>query len=162
MSENTNIEKVNGLWFYGLAGSGKTYASKFISQEIARAFVIDGDVVRKHVSVDLGYSDEDRKIQVSRIFGIGNIALENGMFPIMSSVTMTNNLLKSCQNMSIAVIRVDRPFEQVRAVRDLYNGQINVVGVDVSLQELNTLTFLNDGTENFSRELMGYVKGITA
>ena len=64
--------------------------------------------------------------------------------------------------MSIAVIRVDRPFEQVRAVRDLYNGQINVVGVDVSLQELNTLTFLNDGTENFSRELMGYVKGITA
>ena len=153
---------MNGLWFYGLAGSGKTYASEFLSQRIARAFLIDGDAVRNNVSVDLGYSEDDRKIQISRILGIGHIALRNGMFPIMSSVTMTNDLLKSCQNLSISVIRIDRPFEHVKAVRDLYNGQKNVVGVDQSLQELDTLALLNDGTENFDRELMGYANGITA
>jgi len=162
MSENTILEKVNGLWFYGLAGSGKTYASEFLSQRIARAFLIDGDAVRNNVSVDLGYSEDDRKIQISRILGIGRIALRNGMFPIMSSVTMTNDLLKSCQKLSISVIRINRPFEQVKALRALYDGQKNVVGVDMSLQELDTLTFVNDGTENFNRELMGYAKGITA
>lgn len=162
MSENTMLEKVNGLWFYGLAGSGKTYASDFVSQRIVRAFVIDGDMVRKHVSVDLGYSEAERNIQISRILGIGHIALENGMFPIMSSVTMTNDLLKSCQNLSISVIRIDRPFEHVKAVRDLYDGQKNVVGVDQSLQELDTLALMNDGTENFVGELMGYAKSITA
>lgn len=162
MSENTILEKVNGLWFYGLAGSGKTYASEFVSQRIVSAFVIDGDAVRKYVSVDLGYSAEDRNIQISRIFGIGHIALENGMFPIMSSVTMTNDLLKLCQNLAISVIRIDRPFEQVKAVRTLYDGQENVVGLDMSLQELDSLTFVNDGTENFNRELMSYAKGITA
>ena len=153
---------MNGLWFYGLAGSGKTYASEFLSQRIARAFLIDGDAVRNNVSVDLGYSEDDRKIQISRILGIGHIALRNGMFPIMSSVTMTNDLLKSCQKLSISVIRINRPFEQVKALRTLYDGQKNVVGVDMSLQELDTLTFVNDGTENFNRELMGYAKGITA
>ena len=162
MSENTILEKVNGLWFYGLAGSGKTYASEFLSQRIARAFLIDGDAVRNNVSGDLGYSEDDRKIQISRILGIGHIALRNGMFPIMSSVTMTNDLLKSCQKLSISVIRINRPFEQVKALRTLYDGQKNVVGVDMRLQELDTLTFVNDGTENFNRELMGYAKSITA
>jgi adenylylsulfate kinase-like enzyme len=162
MSENTILEKVNGLWFYGLAGSGKTYASKFVSQRIMRPFIVDGDAVRKHVSIDLGYSQAERNIQTLRIFGIGYIALENGMFPIMSSVTMTNDLLKSCQNLSISVVRIDRPFEHVKAVRDLYDGQKNVVGVDQSLQKLNTLALVNDGTENFDRELVGYATGITA
>jgi hypothetical protein len=60
------------------------------------------------------------------------------------------------------VIRIDRPFEHVKAVRDLYDGQKNVVGVDQRLQKLDTLALMNDGTENFIRELMGYVKGITA
>tara|TARA_B110001452_G_C15199703_1_gene416408 strand:+ start:258 stop:746 length:489 start_codon:yes stop_codon:yes gene_type:complete len=162
MFEDKTLKKISGLWFYGLAGSGKTYASEFVSQRILRAFVIDGDAVRKHVSVDLGYSEEERNIQILRILGIGHIALRNGMFPIMSSVTMTNDLLKSCQKLSISVIRIDRPFEQVKALRTLYDGQKNVVGVDMSLQELDTLTFVNDGTENFNRELMGYAKGITA
>ena len=162
MFEDKTLKKISGLWFYGLAGSGKTYASEFVSQRILRAFVIDGDAVRKHVSVDLGYSEEERNIQILRILGIGHIALRNGMFPIMSSVTMTNDLLKSCQKLSISVIRIDRPFEQVKALRTLYDGQKNVVGVDMSLQELDTLTFVNDGTENFNRELLGYAKGITA
>ena len=162
MYEDKTLRKVGGLWFYGLAGSGKTYASEFVSQRIVRAFVIDGDVVRKYVSVDLGYSEEERNVQISRILGIGNIALKNGMFPIMSSVTMTKDLLKSCQDLSISVIRIDRPFDQVKTVRALYNGHKNVVGVDQSLQKLDTLTFVNDGTLNFNRELIDYAKGITA
>jgi len=153
---------VAGIWFYGLAGSGKTYASQFLSNRIPHSFVVDGDVVRRHVSVDLGYSEDDRKIQISRIFGIGNIVLENGMFPIMSSVTMTNGLLCACIDQMISVVRIERPFEQLKKVRNLYDGQKNVVGVNLVLPDLNTVSLVNDGTPKFDEALIDYAKSITA
>ena len=47
-----------------------------MSQRILRPFIVDGDAVRKHVSVDLGYSEVERNIQILRIFGIGHIAFD--------------------------------------------------------------------------------------
>ena len=60
--------KKKGIWFYGLSGSGKTYASKLILKENKNSFLIDGDDVRKFLSQDLNYSLQDRKIQIRRIF----------------------------------------------------------------------------------------------
>ena len=58
--------KTNGIWLYGLAGSGKTFASKCLMQTIQKGFIIDGDDVREFISTDLDYTVDDRKIQLKR------------------------------------------------------------------------------------------------
>ena len=60
-------------------------------------------MVRKFVSTDLTHTSPIVK-QIGRIFGIGKIAIENRMFPIMSSVSMSNDLVLKCE-MKIAVIK---------------------------------------------------------
>ena len=160
MSKKILPKTIKGLWFYGLAGSGKTFASSHVCLLIDRSFVIDGDVVRKFVSKDLAYSAADRATQTARIFGIGKIAIVNQMFPIMSSVSMSDDLVLKCANDRIAVIQIKRPFEQLQKVRDLYREAKNVVGVDLPLADLNTPTLENDGTCNFESILVDYVKSI--
>ena len=159
MSEQILPKITKGLWFYGLAGSGKTFASSHVCSLIDHSFVIDGDMVRKFVSTDLTYC-RDRKKQILRIFGIGKIAIENQMFPIMSSVSMSHDLVLKCANEKILVIQIKRPFEQLRKVRNLYVEEKNVVGVDLPLANLNTSTLENDGTCNFELMLIDYVKSV--
>jgi adenylylsulfate kinase len=52
------------LWFTGLSGSGKTTISKQVEQELkARKClveILDGDVVRTHLSKGLSFSKQDR------------------------------------------------------------------------------------------------------
>ncbi len=160
MSATHSPKKNVGVWFYGLSGCGKTYASNFFSKNVDKPFLIDGDLVRKHVSPDLGYSEPERKIQIGRIFGIGAIAIENGMFPIISSVTMTGHLLEKCIATNISVIRIERPIDQMKSVRSLYFEQKNVVGVDLKLPDLDVFSIRNNGTEDFERELYEYAKYI--
>ena len=161
MSKKSLPKAAKGLWFYGLAGSGKTFASLLVRSLIDNSFVIDGDMVRKFVSTDLTYCVADRTKQIGRIFGIGKIAIENEMFPIMSSVTMSDDLMLKCANEKIAVIHIKRPFEQLQKVRDLYREEKNVVGVDLPLADLNTPTLENDGTSSFELMLVDYVKSVT-
>ena len=65
--------KLKGIWFYGLAGCGKSFASKCIKNLINKSIIIDGDDVRKNISFDLGYDLKSRKIQIRRLLGIGKI-----------------------------------------------------------------------------------------
>lgn len=147
-----------GLWLYGLAGSGKTYASIFLSPIISNSFLIDGDLVRELISTDLSYSAEDRSKQILRLFGIGKIAITNKKFPLISSVSMNANILKKCAIEEIAVVQIKRPMEQLKTVRHLYSGGKNVVGVDLPVADLNSKTLENDGTKNFEAVLIDYVK----
>jgi adenylylsulfate kinase len=59
------------LWFTGLSGAGKTTVSQGVELELkkrcCRVEVLDGDVVRTHLSQGLGFSKEDRDINVHRI-----------------------------------------------------------------------------------------------
>ena len=59
-----NNKRVKGLWFFGMSGSGKTYLSKILKNKIKNSVLVDGDVVRKYVSFDLGYSLKDREHQI--------------------------------------------------------------------------------------------------
>tara|TARA_Y100000991_G_C21745438_1_gene252339 strand:- start:4 stop:492 length:489 start_codon:yes stop_codon:yes gene_type:complete len=162
MTEIIIPKSLRGLWFYGLAGSGKTFASMFLRSFIARSFVIDGDVVRRFVSADLAYAADDRVKQINRIFGIGMIAIENSMFPIMSSVSMNEDLISKCSEEKIEVIQIERPLNQLKTVRNLYDGENNVVGVDLPLAKLETLNIANSGTSNFETLLTDYVKSISS
>ena len=71
------------LWFTGLSGAGKSATTQVLTElllEYGReATVLDGDVVRTHLSKGLGFSKEDRDTNIIRIgFVAGEIARHGG------------------------------------------------------------------------------------
>ena len=147
------IKRRRGIWFYGLSGSGKSFASAICKEFIPNAFVLDGDDVRKHVSTDLSYSEIDRKVQTNRILGISKIVIQNKMFPIISTVTMQSDLLGECNKLQIEVVLLNRPMDQIHQVREIYKNRSNVVGKDIVLEKFDTRTLANDGTDKFEKQL---------
>jgi sulfate adenylyltransferase len=71
------------IWFTGLSGSGKsTIANALMPMLLERgrqATMLDGDVVRTHLSKGLGFSKDDRDTNILRIgFVAGEIARHSG------------------------------------------------------------------------------------
>ncbi len=79
------------LWFTGLSGAGKTTISKIIAQELrARGMkveVLDGDVVRENLSKGLGFSKEDRDINIRRIGWVCEVLTRNGVVAIAAAIS---------------------------------------------------------------------------
>ena len=160
MDSNPNLKKqnMNGIWFFGLAGSGKTLASKVCAKFVDNAFIIDGDEVRKFISFDLGYSLKDRHIQISRMHGLAQIAKINCQFPIVSTVMMTDEIFQKCVHGGIAVVQIERPMDQLCGVRKIYDTGSNVVGQSIQQIQLNTVKIFNNGDNKFEKELEEFVK----
>jgi adenylyl-sulfate kinase len=59
------------LWFTGLSAAGKTTVGSLVASELESrgrtVDVLDGDVVRTHLSQGLGFSKEDRDTNIARI-----------------------------------------------------------------------------------------------
>lgn len=71
------------LWFTGLSGCGKSTIASALTPMLMehgrQATVLDGDVVRTHLSKGLGFSKDDRDTNILRIgFVAGEIARHNG------------------------------------------------------------------------------------
>ena len=143
-----------GIWFYGLSGSGKTFASKYIEKKISKSFVIDGDVVRKTLSTDLGYSLKSRMIQIRRVFSISEICILNKFFPIISTVFMDKHIVQRCKRKKILVIKINRNnFEKIINSHKTYKNKKNVVGKDINFKKFKTDNIINSGDKNFCKNL---------
>jgi adenylylsulfate kinase-like enzyme len=153
-------KRVAGIWFYGLAGSGKTHASNLLAKKISQPYVIDGDAVRTLISFDLGYTLIERCTQIKRILGISKLTIQNEFFPIASSVFMTQQILNECRLNSIEVIEISRSRDQLHSNRKIYENNKNVVGKDIIQSELETTKMFNDGSDKFEREVLNYVEQI--
>src|ERR671926_75481 len=74
------------VWFTGLSGSGKTTARRLI--EIGRKVeVLDGDIVRTHLSKGLGFSKEDRDENIRRIGFVCELLSRNGVIAIAAAIS---------------------------------------------------------------------------
>lgn len=72
------------IWFTGLSGSGKTTTAEILTSLLMehgrQVTVLDGDVVRTHLSKGLGFSKEGRDTNILRIgFVASEIARHNGI-----------------------------------------------------------------------------------
>ncbi len=140
----------SGIWFYGLAGSGKTFASTVIADKLENAFVIDGDEVRRHISFDLGYDKSERLIQLQRVFGLAELVIKNNLYPVISTVSMSAKILECCNGLGLQVVQIVRPFDQLILHRpSLYANSENVVGKQIVQEKLNTKIIHNDGSIDF-------------
>ncbi len=143
-----------GIWFYGLSGSGKTYASKYLRTKIKSSFLIDGDDVRKTLSIDLDYSLKSRKIQIGRLFSIAELCLINKFFPIVSSVYINENIIEKCKKKKILPINIQREnFGTIIRNHKTYKNKKNVVGIDIHIKNYKTKKISNPGNKKFCKNL---------
>jgi adenylyl-sulfate kinase len=79
------------LWFTGLSGAGKSTISAIIERALrgagARVEVLDGDVVRTHLSKGLGFSKEDRDTNVRRIGFVAELLSRHGAIAIVAAIS---------------------------------------------------------------------------
>ena len=142
-----NLKKYKGIWFFGFSGSGKTYISKILKNRIKSSVVIDGDNVRKLISYDLGYSKQDRKIQINRVFGISKLIIESGKFPIISTVYMNKKVNDLCiKNKILSLMVIRKNFFKIKKNYKIYNHKSNVVGKDIFFDNFKKLKLINDNT----------------
>lgn len=85
------MQKGFTLWFTGLPCSGKTTVSELVAQYIRNrgrnVEILDGDVVRTHLSKGLGFSKEDRDINIRRIGFVCQLLTRNGVATISAAVS---------------------------------------------------------------------------
>lgn len=79
------------LWFTGLSGAGKSTLSHAVAEELASRGVayelLDGDVVRTNLSQGLGFSKEDRDINVRRIGFVARLLARNRVVAIVAAIS---------------------------------------------------------------------------
>ena len=79
------------LWFTGLSGSGKTTVSQLVVEQLRsrgiKIEVLDGDVVRTNLSKGLGFSKEDRDLNILRIGFVANLLTRNGVATICCPIS---------------------------------------------------------------------------
>jgi adenylyl-sulfate kinase len=85
-------EKGFTVWFTGLSGSGKTTLSKMLEADLRRRGiqkieVLDGDVIRTHLSRGLGFSKEDRDANIKRIGFVCKLLSRNGVVAIAAAIS---------------------------------------------------------------------------
>jgi hypothetical protein len=145
---------MKGIWFFGLSGSGKTYASNYLKKKIKKSVIIDGDQVRKFVSFDLSYTKKDRLIQIRRVLGLAIILTKQGYFPIISTVFFNNKVFKICREHRIMPFKILRSdIKNIINSHPTYKNKKNVVGKDISYEKIKTKKIINDGRKNFCKAL---------
>jgi len=152
------INKKKGIWFYGLSGSGKTFASKIITKKNKNSILIDGDDVRKFLSHDLSYSLHDRKIQIRRVFGIAKIALKSNLFPVISTVYMDKHVANNLRKNNIHLIKINRDLKKIMKNHKTYKNKKNVVGKDIKLDQIKAINVFNSGEKNFCKKILKLIK----
>jgi adenylyl-sulfate kinase len=79
------------LWFTGLSGSGKSTLSVAVSERLRAANLpvelLDGDVVRTELSRGLGFSKEDRDLNVRRIGFVARLLARNRVVAIAAAIS---------------------------------------------------------------------------
>ena len=79
------------LWFTGLSGAGKTELSRRIEEILLergmRVEVLDGDIIRTNLSKGLGFSEEDRNINIKRIGFVCNLLTRNDVVAIAAAIS---------------------------------------------------------------------------
>jgi adenylylsulfate kinase len=78
------------LWLTGLSGSGKSTLAAALREELESerpVEVLDGDDVRTYLSRDLGFSKEDRNVNIRRIGYVARLLARNGVASITAAIS---------------------------------------------------------------------------
>jgi len=154
------------IWFTGLSGSGKSTTAEVLTSLLLergrQITLLDGDVVRTHLSKGLGFSPEDRDTNILRIGFVASEISRHGGTVICAAISpyraTRNEARKMVGEDRFVEVFVDTPIDvcEARDVKGLYararRGQITgFTGVDDPYEDpvdpeitLNTVDFTPD------------------
>ena len=116
------------VWFTGLSGAGKTTICTQVGTELlARGFrveILDGDVVRKQLNSDLGFSKQDRDDNVRRLGFVAQLLARNGVTVLVSAISPYRNVRQevrsSCSNFLEVYVKASLGACEARDPKGLY------------------------------------------
>ncbi|HSY13120.1 MAG TPA: adenylyl-sulfate kinase [Verrucomicrobiae bacterium] len=116
------------VWFTGLSGAGKTTICRAVATELLahglQVEVIDGDVIRKHLCKDLGFSKSDRDENIRRIAFVARMLTRNGVVVLVSAISPYRAAREEARHTigDFVEVFVNTPLEvcELRDAKDLY------------------------------------------
>ncbi len=137
------------IWFTGLSGAGKSTTAEILTSLLLergrQVTVLDGDVVRTHLSKGLGFTPEDRDTNILRIGYVASEIARHGGLVICAAISpyrATRNEVRKMVGENFIETFVDTPIEvcEQRDVKGMYararRGQITgFTGVDDPYEE---------------------------
>ena len=133
------------LWFTGLSGAGKSTIANALDKKLHQmgrhTYLLDGDNVRHGLSIDLGFSDEDRKENLRRVAEVSKLMVDAGLIVISAFISPFASERKMARDLfsdgEFLEIFIDTPLEvaEQRDSKGLYKkaraGELkNFTGVD--------------------------------
>jgi len=119
------------VWFTGLSGAGKSATTQVLAELLLErgkttVTVLDGDVIRTHLSKGLGFSKEDRDTNILRIGYVAGEIVRHGGTVICAAISpyraARNEARKMVGDENFVMVHVDTPVEvcEQRDVKGLY------------------------------------------
>ena len=134
------------IWFTGLSGSGKSTTAEVLTvlmmEHGRQVTLLDGDIVRTHLSKGLGFSKEDRDINIRRIGYVASEIVRHGGLVVCAAVSPYRATRDDVRNMvgtqdQFIEVFVDTPLSvcEERDVKGMYararRGEIkDFTGID--------------------------------
>lgn len=155
------------IWFTGLSGSGKSTTAEVLTSLLLehgkQVTILDGDVVRTHLSKGLGFSPEDRDTNILRIGFVASEIARHGGTIICAAISPYRSTRNEVRNMvgdgRFIEVFVDTPIDvcEDRDVKGLYararRGQITgFTGVDDPYEEPMTAEITLNTVANSAEE----------
>jgi len=120
------------VWLTGLPSSGKSTIARAIEKRLidegVPVEVLDGDVVRTHLTKGLGFSREDRDENVRRIGFVADLLSRNGvtvLCPVIAPYRAVRDEVRQLHGDRFVEVYVSTPLDQCaeRDVKGLYAKQ---------------------------------------
>ncbi len=165
------------VWFTGLSGSGKSTTAEILTSMLLergrQVTLLDGDVVRTHLTKGLGFSREDRDTNILRIGFVAGEIVRHGGVAITAAISpyraTRNEARKMVGEDRFIEVFVDTPIEvcEQRDVKGLYararRGQITgFTGVDdpyeTPVNPEITLYTVGVSAEENARKIIAYLE----
>jgi sulfate adenylyltransferase len=164
------------IWFTGLSGAGKSTTAEVLTMLLLehgrQVTLLDGDVVRTHLSRGLGFSKEDRDTNIRRIGYVAAEIVRHGGVVICAAVSPYRATRNDVRNMvgseQFVEVFVDTPLEvcEQRDVKGMYararRGEIkDFTGIDDPYEPPEhpeiTVDTLMRTPENNARQILQYL-----